>query len=90
MSFLSKLFGGGGARPGPEPIEYEGYSIVPEPMSDAGGYRIAARIEKEIDGAVKTHKLIRADTLQSKEAADTASVNKAKQLIDEQGDRLFG
>lgn len=87
MSILKKLFGGGGAsKPAAEAATYNGFSIRPEPMREGSTWRIAALIEK--DG--KTHKLIRADTLESYEAAVDASVRKAEQVIDEQGERLFG
>ena len=50
------------------------------------GYRRRpALIEK--DG--RTHTLIRADVLEDLAAASEASIGKAKQMIDEQGDRLF-
>jgi hypothetical protein len=89
MSILSKLFGGA-PKPAKEPELYKEFRIFPEPQSDAGGYRIAARIEKEVDGETKTHRLLRADTVQSAEEAEAFSIRKAKQLIDEQGERLFG
>ncbi len=92
MSLFSKLFGGGGGagKSAPEPEVYEGFQIYPEPIKEAGGYRIAARIEKEVGGEVKVHQLIRADLCQSVEEATTSSVLKAKKLIDEQGEKLFG
>ena len=84
MSLLSKLFGGG--KPQLATTEtYKDFAITPAPQKDASGWRLAATIEK--DG--KTHQLIRADVIQDKAQADTAAVNKAKQMIDEQGDRLF-
>lgn len=86
MSLLSKLFGGGnGAAPKAEPIEYKGFSITPAPAKEGSRYRIGAMVEK--DG--KSHHLIRADTLDDAQSADEASVNKAKQLIDQVGDALF-
>ena len=88
MSLFTKLFGGGKTEP--EPEIHNGYRIYPEPAKESGGYRLRARIEKEIDGQTRTHQLIRADTIASLEKACEASVNKAKQIIDEQGDRLFG
>ena len=63
--------------------------ITPEPIKEGHTFRIAARIEKEVNGEVKTHRLIRADTLESHGAAVEASVGKAKLLIDQLGDRLF-
>lgn len=91
MAFLKKLFGGGAAADAKAPTEeYEGYRITLTPISESDGYRICALIEKEIDGETLTHKLLRADTVQGLEAAQAASLRKAKQVIDEQGDRVFG
>ena len=94
MSFLKKLFGGGasddgGSAPKADPVHYEGYLIFPEPIKEGAVYRIAARIEKEIDGEVKSQSLVRADTVNAIEAANDMSVNKAKQVINERGDKLF-
>ena len=85
MSLLSKLFGGGAAHE-PERESYEGFTITPNPAREGGRFRIGATIEK--DG--KTHHLIRADVLETMDEANAASVRKAKQMIDEQGERLFG
>ncbi|MDU8942112.1 HlyU family transcriptional regulator [Ovoidimarina sediminis] len=90
MSLLSKLFGGGGSEPEPrKPEIYKDFSIFPDPMKEGSRYRIAARIEKEIGGEVKVHRLIRADTLESLDAAVEASLGKAKTVIDQQGERVF-
>ena len=90
MSILSRLFGRG---PGPtrdvSPEEHKGFQIFPEPVSAGSEWRLAARIEKEVGGARKVHHLIRADTLATVEAAAAASLAKARQVIDEQGERLF-
>ena len=88
MSLLSKLFGSKAASQ-PEPEEHNDFLIFPDPVKESGGYRIAARIEKEIDGEVKTHHMIRADTYQSKETAIEASLAKAKLFIDQVGDGVF-
>lgn len=90
MSFLKKLFGGGdgGAEP-PACEEYEGFLIYPEPVAEGKNFRLAARITLETDGEVREHQLIRADTLESKEAADQAAIAKAKQMIDQMGAHLF-
>ncbi len=87
MSLFSKLFGGGGsAEPEAEAETYEGFRITPSPAREGGRFRIGATIAK--DG--RTHHLIRADMLETLEDANEASVRKAKQMIDEQGERLFG
>jgi hypothetical protein len=84
MSLLSKLFGKS-EPPKAVTIAHEGYTITPQPIQEGGQFRLAALIEK--DG--KTHHLIRADTLASAEAATEAAIAKAKQVIDQQGDRIF-
>lgn len=92
MSLLRKLFGGSGASGSPktpEPVSYNGFTIRPEPMKEPDGYRIAARIEKEIGGELKSHHLIRADMLHSADEAEAASIQKAKAMIDQMGDKLF-
>lgn len=86
MSFFSKLFGGGGPAPEPQNETYEGFKIKPNPVREGSRFRIGALIEK--DG--QSHTLIRADMLETLEEANEASIRKAKQMIDEQGARLFG
>lgn len=87
MSIFKKLFGGGASSaPEARPETYEGFTITPNPIREGATWRIAALIEK--DG--KSHQLIRADTLESHDVAADVSLAKARQMIDEQGDRLFG
>lgn len=92
MSWLGRLFGGsgGGDVEPPAAIEYNGFRIIPTPIPEGRVFRLSARIEKGEGDAVKVHELIRADTLESIEQANEASVNKAKQMIDQMGDRVFG
>ncbi|MEM1073237.1 MAG: HlyU family transcriptional regulator [Pseudomonadota bacterium] len=92
MSFLKKLFGGGGGgvRSEAPAEEYDGFHIALTPIKEGDTYRVCALIEKDVDGNRLSHKLVRADTVQGLEAAQAASLRKAKQVIDEQGDRLFG
>ena len=86
MSWLSKIFGGGAAGEPAAPAEtYKDFSITPQPMKEGQGWRIGALIEK--DG--QSHRLIRADVINDLDTARSASVSKAKQMIDEQGVRLF-
>ncbi|SEL46006.1 hypothetical protein SAMN05444413_109101 [Roseivivax marinus] len=89
MSLFSKLFGGGGgqkAAPAADPVEYKGFRITPAPLSEEGGFRLAAKIEGP-DG--QEHQLVRADLLRDRDEAEAASVAKAQQLIDQMGVRLF-
>jgi hypothetical protein len=89
MSLLKRLFGGGASKPQTEPVEHNGYRIFPEPQSTSGGHRIAARIEKDFGTETKTHHMIRADVISNREEVESAIVNKARQVIDEQGDQIF-
>ena len=90
MSILSRLFGGKAkAEPEDEVEIYKGFRILPAPQAAEGGYRVAARIEKDIDGEVQVHQLMRADTIASLDEARAFCVRKAKQVIDEQGEAIF-
>ena len=89
--FLARLFGGSAAaRPEEDPVEYNGYRIRPSPFPRLGQYQTAGVIEKEIGGEVKEHRFVRAETHSGHEEAIAYSIVKAKQIIDEQGDRMFG
>lgn len=93
MSFLKKLFGGNrgdnGSAAEVEPVEYKGFQIYAEPIQEGSVFRVAARIEKDIDGTLKTQRLVRADTMSGEGVTAEISVTKAKQVIDERGDALF-
>lgn len=89
MSLFTRLFGGKGSPRTPEPVVYEGFTIIPEPTSEGSRYRVTARIEKAVDGENRTHRMIRADVLDDLDSAVEVSTAKAKQMIDEQGERLF-
>lgn len=89
MSLFSRLFGGSGAATQDEPETHNGFRIYPEPVKDGGSYRVAARIEKELGGEMKSHGMLRADTYNSLDAASEASLHKARALIDQQGDAIF-
>ncbi|MCL3881167.1 HlyU family transcriptional regulator [Marivita sp. GX14005] len=91
MSLLKRLFGSrDGATPTTAPAEeHKGFTIHPDPINEGGRWRIGARIEKETGGEIKTHRMIRADTLESRAAAVDASLGKARMLIDQQGEEIF-
>lgn len=95
MSWLSNLFSGKGEAAGAVPAsdaageDYNGLRITPAPIKDGNVFRISAHISGTINGADRTHHMIRADTLSSREEASAASVAKAKQMIDEQGMRVL-
>ena len=88
MSLLSRLFGGS-KNNAPDPVSYNGYVIFADPVEEAGGFRLSARIEKEFGGELKVHNLIRADVPSNRDEAVNLSIAKAKQVIDQQGDAIF-
>ncbi len=91
MSFFKSLFGGGGEK-APKPgkqAEHKGFMIEAQPYKEGGQYQLAGVIFKDVDGARKEHRFVRADRFSTDEAADFA-LTKGRQIIDEQGDRLFG
>ncbi|MEE9375645.1 MAG: HlyU family transcriptional regulator [Rhizobiaceae bacterium] len=96
MSFFKKLFGrssGGASGSWEEPTEtaiHDGYTIAALPMKEGAQFRLAGTISKEINGEIKTHKLIRADMFGSADECASFTITKAKQVIKEQGDRMFG
>lgn len=95
MSFWSKLFGGGGggsndgAAAGGPSEEYKGFTITAVSMAAGSEHQLAGRIEKEIDGEVKRYDFVRADRFSSKDDATSMAFSKGRQIIDEQGERLF-
>jgi hypothetical protein len=68
---------------------YEGFEIRAAPVNEPGGWRVSGVISKTIEGEEKTHRFVRADTCSDAESAASMTLRKARQLIDERGDRLF-
>ena len=94
MSFLKSLFGRKDAKPatpaGPlKSVEYKGFTIHATPFPEGGQQQLSGVIEKEIEGEVKSHRFIRADRFPGADEAADFAIVKARQLIDEQGERLF-
>lgn len=94
MSFLKRLFGGGeAARTEPAvaaETEHKGFTIRATPFKEGGQFQTCGVVAKEVAGVLKEHKFIRADRFATLEDAVNVSISKGKQLIDEQGERLFG
>jgi hypothetical protein len=95
-AMLSRLLGGGGGGGAPaeaprrEAVEYKGFRIRPAPYAAAGGYQTCGVIEKDADGGVREHRFIRAETHPGEDEAAAFAIAKGKQLIDQQGERIFG
>jgi len=68
---------------------YKGFTIEAAPVKESGQYRTAGYISKEIDGVMKKSRFIRADNSTDKDQAVSHTLSKGRQIIDEQGERLF-
>jgi len=95
-SFLSNLFSmfsGGDKTAAPaakvEPRPYGDCRIYPEPMREGNQFRLAGRIEKDVNGEVLTRTFVRADMFTSHDDAAEYAVRKAQQIIDQNGTSLF-
>ena len=91
-SALGHLVSGGApaeATAAAPPLEYEGYRITPAPFRTKDHYQTAGTIEKDTPEGVKKHAFIRADTYATWDDAVAFTTMKAKQIIDQQGDRIF-
>ena len=89
LSNLMNAGGGGSADAAVPPVEYNGYRIRPAPYRNKDHYQTAGSIEKDMPDGVKEHRFIRADTYSNRDDAITFTISKAKQIIDQQGDRIF-
>lgn len=91
MSLWRKLFGGGGTKeePAAEAVEYNGFLIRPAPFIEDGQHQTCGIISKTIDGQLKEHRFIRADRFASRDDAIEVTLRKARQVIDEQGEKIF-
>jgi hypothetical protein len=81
--------GGPGAEAPFDPVEYNGFRIRPDPFVDEGQYQTAGVIEKDTDTGLKEHRFVRAEKHARRDDAAQFAVAKAKQIINEQGDRIF-
>ena len=88
------LFGRGDAAEAPPAkaeaaTEYNGYLIHPAPHRQGASWLIAGTITKAFPDGAKEHRFIRADTYTDRTDAVAFCIQKAKQIIDEQGDHIF-
>ncbi|MGK9055213.1 HlyU family transcriptional regulator [Neorhizobium sp. CSC1952] len=96
-SFLSNIlsiFSGGGKTAEPsgtaaEPVEHGGCLIHATPIREGSQFRLAGRIEKDVNGEVLERTFVRADVFTSMDDAVEYTVKKAQQIIDQNGPSLF-
>ena len=94
MSFWKALFGMSGAKGGDavataKQAEHKGFIIEARPYRDGGQYQTAGVISKDVEGVRRECKFIRADRFTTLDEAADFSISKGRQIIDEQGERLF-
>ena len=95
MSFFKSLFGLGSKKAAEaEPtvakeVEHKGFRVRATPFKAEGQYQTCGVISKEIGGVLKEHSFIRADRFADIETAADVALSKGRQIVDEQGDRLF-
>lgn len=93
MAILNKITAmfSGRKREAPtaDPVAYKDYTIVAQPIHEGSQYRTAGYISCEADGEIKQVQFIRADVNGDFDSAVEHSVQKGKQIIDEQGARVF-
>ena len=95
MSIFSRLFG---AKPGDghaapktfKTVEHKGFRIDAQPYAADGQYQVAGLISKDVDGISREHRFVRADRFGGVSDAADIAILKAQQMIDQQGERLFG
>jgi hypothetical protein len=95
MSFWKNLFGGGSssAEPAGDKVlgeeGYKGYLIKAIEMKAGSELQLAGTIERDVDGALKTYRFVRADRMSSRDDLVNLALSKGRQIIDEQGDAIF-
>ena len=91
-SMISKLTGGsdaGGAAKAGRSEEYRGYTITATPRQEGSQWLTSGVITKADGEDVKEHSFIRADRHASRDEAESFSLTKGRQIVDEQGDAVF-
>jgi hypothetical protein len=96
MSLWKKFFGREAGRDGsrraeaPAPTEtHAGFTIAATPYESGGRWQLCGVISKEVEGVLKDHRFVRADTFDTREVAEQMTMSKARQMIDQLGDGIL-
>lgn len=98
-SFLSNIFSifSGGSKgeapalsPAAEPQTHADCVIHATPIREGNQYRLAGRIEKDVNGDLLVRNFIRADVFTSLDDALECTFRKGRQIVDQNGPALFG
>ncbi|WP_295966587.1 HlyU family transcriptional regulator [uncultured Bartonella sp.] len=95
MSFLQKLFGKSSSKSDEKAeidggqTEYKGFIISATPYKNEGQLQSCGVISKTVNGENKSYRFIRADRFTNLDDAVAMIHIKGRQIIDEQGERIF-
>ncbi|NJO34022.1 MAG: hypothetical protein HC869_13650 [Rhodospirillales bacterium] len=94
MAFWRKLFGGGdsgGSEAGSslKSADHKGFTIKAQPYKEGGQWQLAGTISKDVGGVMKEYRFVRADRFTDAGEAAEIALSKGRQIIDEQGERIF-
>lgn len=92
LSNITKLFSGNGTASevrSIDPVEHNGFIIIPTPQPDQGQYRVCATITKGEFADQKVHKFIRSDLVANLDECVELTIRKAKLTIDQLGEQIF-
>ncbi|MCH8550567.1 MAG: transcriptional regulator [Natronospirillum sp.] len=93
LQWLKSLVSGSSDAKGPKSAvqheeEYRGYHLAISPIKVGGQYRIAGTITR-LDNPEQRYNLIRADLCPTLDIAVDQTLTKARQTVDQLGDRMF-
>ena len=96
LNWLKSILSGGGAEAGQgngksavqHEEDYGEYHLAISPIKVGGQYRVAGTITR-LDDPEKRYNLIRADLCPSMDIAVDQTLLKARQTVDQLGDRMF-
>ncbi len=91
FSRLGSLFSGGGSEGATEEVvrELDGVRVIATPIKEGGTYRVAGRIEKDVDGKLLVRRFIRADVVNDPTEATEFTLRKGQQIVEQNGPSLF-
>ncbi len=94
ISSILSLFSGGSRTPqAPQPAavpQAHGECMIhATPIREGNQFRLAGRIEKDVEGETLVRNFIRADVFTSLDDALDCTYRKARQIIDQNGPSLF-
>jgi len=91
--FFKRLFGSPANQnepPAGEPDEvYKDVEVFARPVKEGGQWRIAGTLKRSVDGETVERRFLRADLLPDEGSAKSATLGKARLIIDQNGSSLW-